>query len=121
MSDLEPGVVYGEDYQTLIKACKEGKYALPAVNVVGTNSLNAVMEAAAKNKSDIIIQLSNGGAEFYAGKGFPESFDAKVLGAVSAARHVHLLAEHYGICAVLHTDHANKKLVPWSKRRKARK
>lgn len=113
MGELLPGVIYGDDYKTLIQACKEGKYALPAVNVVGTNSINAAMEAAAKNKSDIIIQLSNGGAEFFAGKGFPDSYDAKVLGAVSAARHVHLLAEHYGICAVLHTDHANKKLLPW--------
>lgn len=110
---LEPGVVYGEDYLTLIKACKDGKYALPAVNVVGTNSINAVLEAAARNKSDVVIQLSNGGAEFFAGKAFPDSFDAKVLGAVSAARHVHMMAEHYGVCVVLHTDHANKKLVPW--------
>lgn len=113
MSTLKPGVVFGDDYLTLIKACKDGKYALPAVNVVGTNSINAVMEAAAKNKSDIIIQLSNGGAQFYAGKGCPDSDQAKVLGAVSAAQHVHLLAEHYGICAVLHTDHANRKLIPW--------
>lgn len=111
--ELKPGVVTGEDYKTLLKACKDGKYALPAVNVVGTNSINAVMEAAAKNKSDIIIQLSNGGAQFFAGKGCPDDFQAKVLGAVSAAKHVHLLAEHYGICVVLHTDHADKKLIPW--------
>jgi fructose-bisphosphate aldolase class II len=110
---LKPGVVFGEDYLALIKACKEGKYALPAVNVTGTNSINAVLEAAARNKADVIIQLSNGGAEFYAGKGMPDSFQAKVLGAVSAAKHVHLLAEHYGVCVVLHTDHANKKLIPW--------
>ncbi|MCB9991821.1 MAG: class II fructose-bisphosphate aldolase [Rhodospirillales bacterium] len=112
-SSLNPGVVSGKDYQTLIKACKEGGYALPAVNVVGTDSINAVLEAAQKNKSDVIVQLSNGGAEFYAGKGMDDSFQAKVLGAVSAARHVHLLAEHYGVCVVLHTDHANKKLIPW--------
>jgi fructose-bisphosphate aldolase class II len=80
---------------------------------VGTDSVNAVMAAAAKNKSDIIIQLSNGGAQFYAGQGMSDGFQAKVLGAVSAAQHVHLLAEHYGICVVLHTDHANRKLVPW--------
>jgi len=113
MSVLEPGVVYGEDYQTLLKHCKEKQYALPAVNVVGTNSVNAVMEAAARNRSDVIIQLSNGGAEFYAGKGFPGTEKARVLGAVSAARHVDLLARHYGICVVLHTDHANRKLIPW--------
>ncbi|AGH97931.1 class II fructose-bisphosphate aldolase [Micavibrio aeruginosavorus] len=110
---LKPGVVTGADYLALVKACKDGQYALPAVNVVGTNSINAVMEAAAKNKADVIIQLSNGGAEFYAGKGCADSFKAKVLGAVSAARHVHLMAEHYGVCVVLHTDHANKKLIPW--------
>ncbi|WP_303674172.1 class II fructose-bisphosphate aldolase [Vampirovibrio chlorellavorus] len=110
---LKPGVVSGKDYQTLVEACKAGKYILPAVNVVGTNSINAVLEAARKNKSDVIIQLSNGGAEFYAGKGFPDSFQAKVLGAVSAAQHVHLMAQHYGVCVVLHTDHANKKLIPW--------
>ena len=66
---LKPGVVSGKDYLELIKACKEGGYALPAVNVVGTDSVNAVLEAAAKNNADVIIQLSNGGAEFYAGKG----------------------------------------------------
>jgi fructose-bisphosphate aldolase class II len=110
---LRPGVVTGEDYQILVAAAKEGGYALPAVNVTGTNTINAVMEAAAKAKADVIVQLSNGGAQFYAGQGMPDGFRAKVLGAVSAARHVHLLAEHYGVCVVLHTDHANKKLIPW--------
>ena len=113
MSKLKPGVVWGDDYHTLLKACKEGQYALPAVNVIGTNTVNAVLESAAKNKSDVIVQLSNGGAEFYAGKGMADSFQAKVLGAVSAAQHVHLLAQHYGVAVILHTDHANKKLVPW--------
>ena len=110
---LKPGVVTGDDYRTLLQACKEGQYALPAVNVIGTNTINAVLEAASKNKSDVIIQLSNGGAQFYAGKGMEDEFQAKVLGAVSAAHHVHMLAEHYGVCVILHTDHANKKLVPW--------
>ncbi len=110
---MKPGVVFGEDYAKLVQSCKDGGYALPAVNVVGTNSINAVMEAAGKNKSDIIIQFSNSGAQFYAGKGMQDSFGAKVLGAVSAAKHVQLLAEHYGICVILHTDHANRKLVPW--------
>ena len=110
---LKAGVVSGEDYIQLVNACKEGGYALAAVNCVGTDSVNAVMEAAAKNNSDVIIQFSNGGAQFYAGQGIEDSFQAKVLGAVSAAQHVHLLAEHYGICVVLHTDHANRALVPW--------
>ncbi|PCJ38889.1 MAG: class II fructose-bisphosphate aldolase [Alphaproteobacteria bacterium] len=110
---LKPGVVSGEDYTQLVNACKDGGYALAAVNCVGTDSVNAVMEAAARNNSDVIIQFSNGGAQFYAGQGMADGFQAKVLGAVSAAHHVHLLAEYYGICVVLHTDHANRKLVPW--------
>ena len=110
---LKPGVVTGEAYRELVGAAKAGGYAMPAVNVVGTNTVNAVLEAASKAKSDVIIQLSNGGAQFYAGKGLSDSLQAKVLGAVSAAHHVHLLAEHYGVCVVLHTDHANKELIPW--------
>jgi len=110
---LKPGVVTGDDYQTLVSACKAGNYALPAVNVTSSHTVNAVLEAAAKNQADVIIQLSNGGAQFYAGAGMPDGDKAKVLGAVAAARHVHLLAEHYGVCVVLHTDHANKKLIPW--------
>lgn len=110
---MKPGVVFGDEYAELVQKCKDGGYALPAVNVVSTNSLNAVMEAAAKNQSDVIIQFSNSGAQFYAGKSLEDAFRAKVLGAVSAARHVQLLAEHYGICVVLHTDHANRGLVPW--------
>jgi len=110
---LKPGVVTGKEYETLVAACKAGHYALPAVNVTGTNTINSVLEAAAKNKADVIIQLSNGGAQFYAGQGFPDGSLAKVLGAVSAAKHVHMMAEHYGVCVVLHTDHANKKLIPW--------
>jgi fructose-bisphosphate aldolase class II len=113
MKTLKPGVVSGADYKTLVAACKAGGYALPAVNVISTHTINAVLESARKNKADVVVQLSNGGAEFYAGKGCPDSFQAKVLGAVSAARHVHLLAEQYGVCVILHTDHANKPLIPW--------
>jgi len=113
MGVLKPGVVSGAEYETLLAACKEGGYALPAVNATGTNTVNAILEAAATNNSDVIIQFSNGGAQFFAGQGFPDGATAKVLGAVSAARHVHMMAEHYGVCAVLHTDHANKKLIPW--------
>ncbi len=110
---LTPGVVSGEAYRRLVHACKEGGYALPAVNVTGTNMTNAVLEAAAAARSDVIIQLSHGGAQFYAGKGLKDSFQAKVLGAVAAARHVHELAHAYGVCVILHTDHANRELVPW--------
>lgn len=110
---LPAGVVTGDAYRTLVAAAKAGGYAIPAVNVTGTNTINAVLEAAAINKSDVIIQLSNGGAQFYAGQGLADGALAKVIGAVSAARHVHLVAKHYGVCVVLHTDHANKKLIPW--------
>ena len=110
---MKPGVVTGADYARLVSAAKAGGYALPAVNVSGTNTLNAVLEAASKARSDVIIQLSNSGAQFYAGSGMLDAFMAKVLGAVSAAKHAHIVAEHYGICVALHTDHANKKLVPW--------
>mgnify|MGYP001815612597 CR=1 FL=1 len=110
---LKPGVVTGEGYKTLVDAAKRGGYALPAVNVVGTNSINACMEAAAKAGSDIIIQLSNSGGAFFAGAGMEDGFKAKVMGSVSAAKHAHLLAEHYGICVAMHTDHANKALIPW--------
>jgi len=112
-SKLKPGVQTGADYIALVEACKQGGYALPAVNVVNTQSINAVLESAAKNKSDVIIQLSGGGAQFYAGKGIKDSEQAKLLGAISAAEHVHRVAEAYGVCAVLHTDHANRALVPW--------
>jgi ketose-bisphosphate aldolase len=110
---LKPGVVTGEGYKAMVEAAKSGGYALPAVNVVGTNSMNAVMEAAAAARSDIIIQLSNSGTAFFAGAGMPDSFKAKVVGAVAAAQHAHLLAEHYGICVAMHTDHANRELIPW--------
>ncbi len=110
---LTPGVVYGDAYKALVGHCKEKGYALPAVNVVGTSSINAVLEAAARNRSDVIIQLSNGGAAYVAGQGLADQHDAMVLGAISAARHVALLAAHYGICVVLHTDHANRKLLGW--------
>ncbi len=110
---LKPGVVVGEDYSQLLEACKAGGYALPAVNVTGTNSVNAVMEAAAKSKSDVIIQMSNGGGQFYAGQGMEDAMRARVLGSASIAHHVNMMAEEYGICVVLHTDHCNRKLLPW--------
>jgi len=112
-SRLPAGVVTGENYRHLVRACKAGGYALPGVNVTSTSTLNAVLEAAGRAGSDVIVQLSNGGAQFFAGRGIEDALTAKVLGAVSAARHAQLVARHYGICVVLHTDHANKKLVPW--------
>ena len=84
------------------------------VGVIGAGLMGSgIAEVSARAGSDVIVQLSNGGAQFYAGKGFADGFQAKVLGAVSAAHHVHLMAEHYGVCVALHTDHANKGLIPW--------
>ena len=110
---IRAGVVFGEDYKALVRACKAGRYALPAVNVVGTNSINAVLEAAARNQSDVVIQLSHGGSLFYAGAGFPDPGLGRVAGAFSAAQHVHEMAQHYGICVILHTDHANLGMMSW--------
>ena len=108
------GVLHGDAVQALFAIAKENKFALPAVNVIGTNSINAVMETAKAVNSPVIIQLSNGGAQFYAGKTLNnDKLQACILGAVSAAQHVHLLAEHYGVAVILHTDHAAKKLLPW--------
>ncbi|RYG10942.1 MAG: class II fructose-bisphosphate aldolase [Chitinophagaceae bacterium] len=108
------GVIYGAALQDLFEQAKKHQFALPAVNVTGTNTINAVMETAKAVNSPVMIQLSNGGAQFYAGKTLNnDNLNACVLGAVSAAKHVHLLAEHYGVAVVLHTDHAAKKLLPW--------
>ncbi|MBE0434216.1 MAG: class II fructose-bisphosphate aldolase [Methylomicrobium sp.] len=111
---VKPGVVTGEDVQKVFAFCKEHKFALPAVNVISTDTINAVLEGAAKAKSPVIIQLSNGGAAFFAGKGVSlEGQMPSILGAISGAQHVHLMAEHYGVPVILHTDHAAKKLLPW--------
>src|SRR5690606_11520765 len=108
------GVVTGDAVQELFEIAKTHKFALPAVNVIGTDSIKAVMETAKAVNSPVIIQLSNGGAQFYAGKSMNnDGLKACVLGAVSAAHHVHLLAEHYGVAVILHTDHAARKLLPW--------
>jgi len=108
------GVLYGDMVQELFEQAKKHQFALPAVNVIGTNSINAVMETAKVVNSPVMIQLSNGGGQFYAGKSLKnDNLEACVLGSVSAAQHVHLLAEHYGVAVILHTDHAAKKLLPW--------
>lgn len=112
---VKPGVITGDDVQKVFAVAKENAFALPAVNCVGTDSINAALEAAAKVKSPIIIQFSNGGATFIAGKGLKteQPHGAAILGAISGAHHVHLLAEHYGVPVILHTDHCAKKLLPW--------
>ncbi|MBN1996157.1 class II fructose-bisphosphate aldolase [candidate division KSB1 bacterium] len=111
---VKPGVITGDDVQKVFKIAKENKFALPAVNVVGNNSVSAVLEAAAAVKSPVIIQYSNGGASFNAGKALSnEGEKSAILGAIAGAKHVHILAEEYGIPVILHTDHAARKLLPW--------
>lgn len=108
------GVISGQELQDLLNHANENNFALPAVNVVGTNSMNAVMETAREVNSPVMIQFSNGGATFNAGKGLSnEEQRAAILGAKAGALHVHELAEHYGVTVVLHTDHCAKKLLPW--------
>jgi len=111
---VKPGVVTGKDIQKVFSVAKKNQFALPAVNVVGTNTVNAVIEAAKEVNSPVIIQFSNGGAVFFAGKGLSnENQRAAIAGAVSGAKHVHYMAEEYGVPVILHTDHAAKKLLPW--------
>ncbi len=114
LDKIKPGVVYGKDLKTLFEICKKEGFAMPAVNCVGSDSINSVMEAAAKVKSPVMIQLSNGGASFLAGKGLKmDGHEAAIAGGIAGAKHVHLMAEKYGIPVVLHTDHCAKKLLPW--------
>ncbi|MDR3432973.1 MAG: class II fructose-bisphosphate aldolase [Rouxiella aceris] len=112
---VKPGVITGDDVQKVFAIAKENSFALPAVNCVGTDSINAVLEAAAKVRSPVIVQFSNGGAAFIAGKGLKTDVaqGAAILGAISGAHHVHQMAEHYGVPVILHTDHCAKKLLPW--------
>lgn len=111
---VKPGVLFGEDVQKVYDHAKKEGFAIPAVNVVGTDSVNAILEAAAKVNSPVIIQFSNGGASYYAGKGLSnEDEKAAIIGAVSGAIHTHMMAEAYGVAVILHTDHAAKKLLPW--------
>ena len=111
---VKPGVVTGEDVQKIFAICKENQFALPAVNVISTDTINSVLEAAAKSKSPVFVQFSNGGAAFVAGKGLKlEGQMPSILGAISGAQHVHTMAEYYGVPVILHTDHAAKKLLPW--------
>jgi len=109
---VKPGIVTGDDVTKLLNYAKENNFALPAVNVVNSGSVNSVLEAAKEVNSPVIIQFSNGGATFYAGKGCPAE-NKDVIGAISGAYHVKRMAEAYGIPVILHTDHAARKLLPW--------
>ena len=111
---VKAGVATGDAVQKIFELAKAGNYALPAVNVVNTDTVNSVLEAAAKAKAPVIVQFSNGGASYFAGKGLKlEGQQAAVLGAIAGAKYVHAVAEAYGVPVILHTDHAAKKLLPW--------
>ncbi len=109
---VKAGVIFGEEVKKVYAIAKEKHFAIPAVNVVGTNSINAVLEAAKRANSPVIIQFSNGGGAFCAGKSL-EGMDVAIAGTISGALHIHQMASYYGIPVILHTDHAAKKLLPW--------
>ncbi|AZB09346.1 class II fructose-bisphosphate aldolase [Chryseobacterium sp. G0162] len=115
MSRIFPaGVATGQLVTDIFQYAKENKFALPAVNVIGSSNINATMETAAKLNSPVIIQFSNGGAAFNAGKGLSnDGQKSAILGAIAGAKHIHTLAEAYGATVILHTDHCAKKLLPW--------
>lgn len=112
--NIKPGVATGKEVQKIFQYAKDNNFALPAVNVIGSSSINAVLETAAELNAPVIIQFSNGGAQFNAGKGLSnENEKAAIAGAVAGAKHVHELAELYGVPVIMHTDHCAKKLLPW--------
>ena len=112
--NIKAGVATGREVQNIFKLAKSKGFALPAVNVIGSSSINGVLETARDLNAPVIIQFSNGGACFNAGKGLSnENQKAAVAGAVAGAKHIHLLAEEYGVPVILHTDHCAKKLLPW--------
>ncbi len=114
MGRFKSGVLFGDDVLELYETAKKEGFALPAVNVVGTNSINAVLETAKSLNSPVIIQFSNGGGSFYAGKSLDNTNElAAIEGSISGAYHVHRMAKIYDVPVILHTDHAAKKLLPW--------
>lgn len=112
--NLQPGVLFGDDVKALFDYANKNDFAIPAVNVVGSNTVNAVLETAKLVNSPVIVQFSNGGAHFFGGQGLPkENQTGAIAGAISGALHVHNIAKYYGIPVILHTDHAARKLLPW--------
>ncbi|CAM3936981.1 MULTISPECIES: class II fructose-bisphosphate aldolase [Flavobacterium] len=111
---IKPGVATGDQVQEIFRFAKEKGFALPAVNVTGSSTINGVLETAAKLNAPVIIQFSNGGAQFNAGKGLSNANEkAAIVGGVAGAKHIHELAEAYGATVILHTDHCAKNLLPW--------
>jgi len=114
MPKYPSGVLHGDSLRALYQDAKQHQFALPAVNTIGHSSINATLETAARVKSPVIVQFSNGGAQFIAGKAMPnDQLQANIVGAISGALHVHQVAKYYGVPVVLHTDHASKKWLPW--------
>ena len=114
MKEIKSGVATGEEVQQIFNLAKEKKFALPAVNVIGSNSINSVLETASSLNSPVIIQFSHGGAIFNAGKGLSNDHqNGAIKGAIAGAKHVHELSKAYNVSVILHTDHAGKKLLPW--------
>ena len=114
MSKIKAGVATGDQVQKIFNVAKKNKFALPAVNVIGSNSINGVLETASSLNAPVIIQFSNGGAIFNAGKGLSnDNQNAAIKGAIAGAKHVHELSKSYNVPVILHTDHAAKKLLPW--------
>ena len=112
--NIKPGVATGREVQEIFKLAKEKGFALPAVNVIGSNTINGVLETAKALNAPVIIQFSNGGAQFNAGKGLGnEDQKGAIAGGIAGAKHVHHMAEAYGVPVILHTDHCAKKLLPW--------
>ncbi len=111
---FRPGVLHGQEVSDLLQHANENDYALPAVNVISSGTINAVLETARLVNSPVMIQFSNGGAAFYAGKGLSnDGQKASIIGAISGAEHVHHMAEAYGVTVIMHTDHCAKNLLPW--------
>lgn len=112
--NIKPGVATGKEVQAIFNHAKANNYALPAVNVIGSDTINGVLETARDLNAPVIIQFSNGGAQFNAGKGLNnDGQKAAIAGAIAGAKHVHTLSEAYGVPVILHTDHCAKKLLPW--------
>ncbi|WP_455169496.1 class II fructose-bisphosphate aldolase [Aegicerativicinus sediminis] len=112
--NIKAGVATGKEVQEIFKLAKEKGFALPAVNVIGSNTINGVLETAKSLNAPVIIQFSNGGAQFNSGKSLSnENQKSAIVGAIAGAKHVHLMAEAYGVPVILHTDHCAKKLLPW--------
>ena len=112
--NIKPGVATGDQVQEIFRLAKSKKFALPAVNVIGSSSVNGVLETAKELNAPVIIEFSNGGAVFNAGKGLDNTDQkAAISGGIAAAKHIHTMALSYGVPVILHTDHCAKKLLPW--------